>query len=103
MERARVVANPTAIFYVSNLFPIGRVRIGRVKNRHVVLLDVVHHGEVFAIRRKSSFVADTLDIIEFDIPRIRVRTDFRDFKVSGGSLWVMQTSYRLPILPIYDY
>ena len=102
MERAGKLANPGRVFDEGKLLPIAGIGISRVEHWHVVLLDVVHHGVVLAVRREAGLVADAFDVVEMAFPHIGVGTDFFYRQVAGRAFRVVQHTDRLPGCPVDD-
>src|SRR5882757_9340591 len=102
MEGAWIVTDPLIILYKGEFLPVARVRIRRIVDRHVVLIDIVHHGEELTVRTEAGFMADALDVWKVDLPHIRVSTDLLDREIARRAFRIVQTSHRLPGLAVYD-
>lgn len=103
MEGAGIVPDPTRVLDVGNLLPVARVPVRGVIDGHVVLLDVVHHGEELAVGCEPRLVAHALEVVELDFPGVGIGRDLFDRQVAGRPFGVVQAAYRLPILAIQDH
>lgn len=102
VERAGEFAHPGWVLHIGDFLPVQRIRIGGVEHRHVVLLDVVHHGVVPAIGGESRFMADALDVIEMTLPDIRAGGDPGNLQHARRAFRVVQYANRLPCGAVDD-